>query len=303
MKVNRLLAAAISLVGSLLLVAATAGPSLAAVSSTPVVGWVPQAGGVHALATDGTWIYLGGNFTSVKNPVTKKTQTSMHLIRLSLATGNPDPTWTPSVDGDIRTMVFDPAASVLYLGGSFATVDGAARSDLAAVNTLDSGTVTGWNPGADAPVLAMIQLDPSTMLVGGQFLHIGSVTRNHLAKISTGGVLDATFAPKINKTVRSLALPAGASFVLMGGDFTMVGGTTRMYIAEVDLTTALPTAWNMGDPCGSSPRICPALALITTPTAFYIAAGGPGGVCRTLIPSRATSGGRSAATATTKRWP
>ena len=271
-----------------LLLATGSSAAQAAVSTTPVVGWVPQDGGVHALATDGTWIYLGGDFDAITNPATKQRISTAGLVRISLATGNPDPTWLPTADGDIRTMLYDPASTLLYIGGDFANVNGTARTRLAALATTGSGSLTSWNPAADDEVRTIIQLDPNTLLVGGSFLHIGSVVRNHAAKIGTNGVLDPTFKPTINNAVDAFSRPAGAAFVLMGGEFTTVGGQARHYVAEIDTTAGAPLAWNLGSPCGAKvTQICPAIALITTPTAYYVAAGGPGGHVLNVDPNTA----------------
>ncbi len=276
MSLRPLRLAVASAAAAALLVTGTATASMAAVSAVPAVGWVPNAG-VHALAADGTWRYLGGAFTSLTNPTTHATVTATRLTRLSVATGAPDPTWSPTVDGDIRAMVLDPTTSLLYLGGDFQTVDGAARSRLASVSTSGGGAVGAWNPGADSLVKSMIQTDAGTIYVAGQFLHIGTAARAHVARISPAGVLDATFKPKINNTVYSLAQPAGSTALLIGGNFTMVGGLARKYIAQIDPTTAATLPWYPGDPCGTSPKVCPVFAFVATPTAIYAAAGGPGG--------------------------
>jgi hypothetical protein len=253
-----------------------ASPSSATTSNTPAPGWYPNAP-VHAMTTDGTWVYLGGTFTTLTSSITGATTPAAGLARISLSTGQPDTAWTPSVDGDVRSMAVDPTSSTLYLGGDFTHVDGAARTRLGAVATTGAGAVQSWAPAADKEVRAVNVVDAQTILVAGSFTHIGTSQRQHVALVSNAGVLNKTFKPKINQSVYAASQPPGASFVVIGGLFTMVGGVSHPYIAAIDLTTGAPTSWNPGTPCTGSTASCPVLSLLTTATNYYAAAGGPGG--------------------------
>ena len=71
------------------------------IGSTPRASWIPDAQ-VNALATDGTYVYLGGTFTALVNPVTGMSQTHTRLARINIATGVADGTWSPAVNGTIR---------------------------------------------------------------------------------------------------------------------------------------------------------------------------------------------------------
>jgi hypothetical protein len=258
------------------LLALAAQSSTAVVSSTPTAQWIPNDG-VHALATDGTYLYVGGEFTSLKNPKSSATQTHTRLARINLATGIPDPVWTPVVDGDIRSMTLDPTQTVLYVGGAFSHVDTAARAHIAAVSTQGSGAVTTWNPGASNTVYALTMAG-TDVLAGGSFLTIGEVGQQHLAEIDSSGALVRSFRPTSNGTVRAISQPPGANFVVVGGQFTELGGQSRSFLGAVTLATGALTSFNPINPCVTNPaEACLVFSLATTATDYYAAVAGPGG--------------------------
>ncbi len=63
----------------------------------------------------------------------------------------------------------------VYLGGSFTTVGGRSRSNVAAVSF--GGVVSKWNPGANRSVF-VLRLGPNGQLfAGGDFTRIGGKLR------------------------------------------------------------------------------------------------------------------------------
>jgi hypothetical protein len=69
----------------------------------------------------------------------------------------------------------------LYMGGSFSTVGGVARSGLAAVNTSDGSLDNSFNPSLNSLVMGLA-ISGSTLYVGGGFTTINGITRNRHAK-------------------------------------------------------------------------------------------------------------------------
>jgi hypothetical protein len=254
----------------------SASASGAVVSSAPTSQWIPNSG-VHALATDGTYLYLGGMFTSLKDPSSSATQTHTRLARVNLVSGLPDPRWTPVVDGDVTAMTLNEAQTVLYVGGSFTHVDSSARSHLAALSTKGTGSLTDWNPGASDDVLAMITIGADVM-VGGSFATVAGKAYPHLAELTSSGSLVSAFHPAVNNTVHAISQPPGASFVVIGGKFTVLNTSARLYIGAVTLATGSTTSWNAPNPCVVDPEeACLVLSLATTATDYYAAVAGPGG--------------------------
>src|SRR5215208_7161885 len=71
---------------------------------------------------------------------------------------SPDPR-TVQTDGAVRTIL--RVGSKVYIGGSFTSVAGKPRSNLAAINA-NTGRLTGWAPKANGQVRAPLSVAPPT---------------------------------------------------------------------------------------------------------------------------------------------
>jgi len=136
-----------------------------------------------------------------------------------------------------------------YIGGSFTSVRpyGSAagsketpRAHLAAINS--DGTLNGWNPGANAAVLALAASpDGSTVYAGGDFTTVANVTRPHVAALGASSGTTTAFNPSTDLSVLSIA--ATSTKVYLGGSFTKVGAASRAHLAAVSQTGTLDTTW------------------------------------------------------------
>ena len=251
------------------------GTNLFRVAGVPTPTWMPNDA-VHALATDGTYVYLGGDFTSLHAPTGPATATYTRLARINLKTGVADPGWTPTVDGSVLSLALNSSGTALYLGGTFTTVDGQARANLAAVSTTGSGPVTSFNPGPNNRVQAILT-DGSELVVGGAFTQIAGLKQPRLAKVMIpSGVLDTTFSPTIDGPVESMAAVPGQSAYAVGGNFATIDGTARNDIAIVTSSAGSPTSWNATGAC-TAPAGCPVLSIVISGAQLFVAQGGPGG--------------------------
>src|SRR5207244_3791437 len=86
--------------------------------------------------------------------------------------------WNPGTNGTVRTIAV--TSTRVYLGGSFSSVGGKARSNLAAVTY--AGAVAKWNPGANRAVFVIRPGPNGELFAGGDFTKIGGATRRHLAE-------------------------------------------------------------------------------------------------------------------------
>ena len=253
----------------------TAAPSLAVVSPTPAPQWIPNDE-VHALASDGTYVYIAGVFAGL-NPSSSTTQTHTHLARINLATGVPDPSWNPTVNGDILAMTIDPTDSVVYIGGNFTQVNGVTRTRLAGALDRERRCDIAWNPIANFIVQALA-MNGTQIVVAGQFSHIAGAPQHYLAQVTSTGALVASFRPVLDSGAYSLSQPPGASFIVVGGAFDTIGGLSAPYVGAVDLVTGANTGWLAANNCTSAPNHpCVGLGLATTATDYYVAISGPGG--------------------------
>lgn len=211
-------------------VAAFDGGGTGAVSS-----WDPKTNSdVNGVDVSGTKVFLAGFFSSAgghyRNRVAAFTTSTGELD-----TGfDPGTTFTSTAAREVNRIVFN--GSDLYVGGSFNTVDGAARNRLAKLNAV-TGALDAWNPNITDTTTSQVedlQIDAanSFLYVAGAWDSgtIGGAAAFRLARVNTTtAVGDATWVPTPNGTVH--VIRQDASNIYAGGEFTKLGidaiGTTE----------------------------------------------------------------------------
>lgn len=141
------------------------------------------------------------------------------------------------------------------LGGSFTNSSIVAGPNLARLQR--DGTVdAGFEPGigANGPVRAFAVLPDGRALLGGSFTSYDGVARNSLARIQTGGALDAAFDPgaQLDGGVNALAVQADGR-VILGGEFKNFGGVKRGGLARLNSDASLDLDFNPGS--GANGRV------------------------------------------------
>jgi uncharacterized delta-60 repeat protein len=216
---------------------------------------VSAGGNVTGLAVqpDGK-ILLSGNFTSVNG--TART----NIARLN-ADGGLDTGFNPSVSagGVVPALVLQPDGKIL-LGGTFTSVNGTARTNIARLNA-DGSLDTSFDPasGANNFVYELALQPDGKVLVGGAFSSVGGSTRRGIARLNANGSLDTSFNPVLNtgSSVWSFAVQPDAS-VIIGGAFTSVNSIARNNIARLNADGSLDTSF---DPASGANDSVLALAL------------------------------------------
>lgn len=196
-------------------------------------------------APDGT-LYLGGDFTYMGPP------TGGHGIISNDGTGDGMADGTmegayPYVDGYVdATVAAGDGSGDFFIGGSFSSVGGVARSNLARINadgTLDSA----WSCDTNGTVSALA-VSAGFLYVGGDFTTIGVRSYQRLARVEVAtGATSLFWAPNPNGRVRAIAV--SGTNVYIGGSFTNVDSTERNYLACVSTLGGLSTfgrvtSWN-----------------------------------------------------------
>ncbi len=195
---------------------------------------------VHCLALQGDGrILVGGEFSQLGG------QPREGLGRLN-ADGTLDATFNPSpasAGGWSAIYCLAPQADgKILVGGSFTTIAGQPRNNLARLNT--DGTVDStFDPGAGGSVYALAIQEDGKILVGGRFTTLGTHACGKLGRLQAEGTVDVDFNPGIAGDVRVI-VPQPDGAIIVGGEFTVIGGEPRNKLARLKADGTLDAAYH-----------------------------------------------------------
>jgi hypothetical protein len=189
---------------------------------------------VRSITSDATYVYLGGDFTTLNSTVLKN-----RIAQVNASTGFPTG-WNPNADASVNAMVIN--SGTLYAGGAFGNIGGAARARIAGLSTT-TGAATAYNPSANGNVNAFL-ISSDTLFIGGAFTTIGAQTRNRIAAYTMSNSALTAFDPNANNTVNAFAKINSKLFV--GGNFTSIGSQNLNSLGSIDLITGAATTFNAG---------------------------------------------------------
>lgn len=180
--------------------------------------WNANANGtVFAVRVSGDELYVGGSFSLAGGQ--PRNGAASFDASSGLVTGwNPDAAKGLSL-GEIYTFAFD--SGVVYAGGTFDTIGGQSRRNLAALDPL-TGAAQAWNPGPDTWVQCL-HMTGGSLLVGGEFTDVSMLPQGDLAAFTVGtvGVRDmprAALRVPVTASPNPSRGPAYLRFSLAAGD-------------------------------------------------------------------------------------
>jgi uncharacterized delta-60 repeat protein len=192
---------------------------------------------------------LAGRFATV-NGVSRN-----RIARLN-ADGSLDLTFNPGtgLSGTfdiLEAVVMQPDGKVL-IGGSFSSVNGTNRNNVARLNadgSLDLTFDPGTGPSDTVDGMAL-QTD-GRILIGGLFSSVNGTNSSHVARLNPDGSLDASFNLAAGAAdVYSIVVQLDGRIVI-AGSFTSVSGTNRNYIARLNADGSLDTSFDPGTGAGN----------------------------------------------------
>jgi hypothetical protein len=214
-------------------------------SGNALASFAQVAGGqVNYIVPDGTggW-YISGSFTYVSGVA--RAGVAHLLSNYSLdSTWNPFPTGSYGIIGPMAVL-----NGTLYVGGSFGTIQGQIRKNLAAFN-VSTGALLPWNPAGPNANYTQLAASGTSVYVLGGFTNFGSNLQNYLAAFdaSSGALLPWN----ASTDVQPVFMKINNGNVYVGGNFTYVNGTFNRFSAELDPTTGALLPWNPGLPSAPS---------------------------------------------------
>ena len=170
------------------------------------------------MAQSGGVAYVGGEFTAITDGVT--TLSRQHVVAVSEANGQPVAGFVADTDGAVDALAV--VGNRLYLGGSFTTVNGFARKNLARVDLVSGALDTAFSLDANN-IVYDLWLNGTRLYLSGDFTTLGGTARSKVAALDTvtGGLVGG-FKPTVDRRASSVATSPDGSTVYLGGRFTTV---------------------------------------------------------------------------------
>jgi hypothetical protein len=199
--------------------------------SGAVSSWSPSASStVRALALKGSRLYAGGTFSTMNGASVSR------LAALDTSSGALKTDFKPRPDAGVRSLAVAPDGTRLYVAGSFTTIGGSSRRNLAAVSP-SSGSARSWAPNPGWFVYAVtISSDGSRVYAGG------AGDGGHVAAWSPSSN-SALWHKTLDGDVNALAL-SGALY--LGGHFHAASSQPREKLAALNPSTGSVDPWNPG---------------------------------------------------------
>jgi hypothetical protein len=203
--------------------------------------WHPSVNGiVFSLATDGTTLFVGGDFTTVNG----LPRGNFAAVGLRGHVEN----WHLDTTNQVRALTY--SGTTLFLGGQFGFVEGQRRTRLAAADLSVAPPAGGspplldWTPKTNKSVRSILILQDGNVLIGGVWTEIkeqgGSVwdtTKPFIQALTPPGPGGGLFAQWDEHTIdfvwKLALLPDGRVIVGRGGN---KGGTVAAYTETGDVT-------------------------------------------------------------------
>jgi len=178
------------------------------------------------LSTDGSILYVGGNFSCVGAldiDLNCIGDARNYLAAIDTGTGTALSAFSPEPDATVNTLVLNSDDSILYAGGNFYVGD----AEYAAAYTTTDNTATVFDPGFDNEVTDIVlSSDDATLYVLGYFELVNdAIPQQYIAALdaTSGATTDFNAALDgvgVNALGNGLALSSDDATLYVGGDFS-----------------------------------------------------------------------------------
>lgn len=224
--------------------------------------------------TVGATVYVAGRFNNAR-PYGAAAGTQLaprrNILAFDLATGQLRNNFAPVLNGQALAITASPDGSRIYVGGDFTSVNGVARSRIAALDPGTGALLSGFSPSVGGSVRAIVASN-STVWFGGTFGNVGSASRNRLAAVSASNSALLSWAPNAaSGRVNALTLSPEGGRVVVGGAFTTLNGSNRpgYGLGMVHATTGANLPIQANDIVRNAGTDSAILSLSSDGTSFY----------------------------------
>lgn len=210
-------------------------------------GWAGANRGAYTLALqrDGK-VVIGGDLDTF-NGIARK-----GIARVN-ADGALDESFAPNLEGKARAVYSLAMQSdgKILIGGSFTSINGLARTNLARLNpdgSSDSSFVGSVAGGSSDGVEVIVLQPDGRIVIGGFFSVVNGVSRNRIARLHSNGSLDTSFLNALSgmdQVVWAIAVQSDGK-VVVGGWFNTINGADRKYLARLNANGTLDPSFLAG---------------------------------------------------------
>lgn len=231
-------------VAAIVAVAATLLGCKPIVSEDPV-DWTPHVldGRVMAVAQVGDTVFIGGEFTRIREAGSSNELTRQNFAAFDARTGDVLDV-APAFDGQVEAILPAPDGRSIYVGGWFFTVDGRASRSLARLDVDTLQPVPGFTVPLISGRVRDLALAGGRLWIAGAFSHVNGVPQRALATLNAAtGARDPYMGLAITGTqnggttqVLKVDVTPDGRRLLAIGNFREVAGRTARQVVALDLT-------------------------------------------------------------------
>ncbi|WP_315501377.1 PKD domain-containing protein [Actinomyces radicidentis] len=193
-----------------------------------------------AVSDDGKTLYVGGSFDKVDGTWHGR----LAAFDLTKGHGQLISSFKPMFSTTVNAI--DVHGSTVYAGGAFKTVNGVARTELAAVSA-DKGTLLDWKAsatGTNSQVYALkVSPDGSKVVVGGSFQTLNGSSNPGYGLAMLDASTGAMLSTPVNSTIR-VAGNYGAILDLEVDDSGFYGAAYSQSVSRANLEGTFKSDWN-----------------------------------------------------------
>lgn len=204
-------------------------------------------GYIWAQTTVGNIVYAVGSFSNAR-PAGAAAGTNLtprsNILAFDITTGDLITSFAPSTNGPIKSVTPSPDGSRIYIGGSFNTVNGQPRNNIAALDAVTGALVPGFAPSIGGTGVYAIATSGTSVYVGGAFGQANATARRNLAAFNSSNGALLPWAPTTDRQVDAMVMEPGNSKVIAGGRFYQTNDQVQRGLVALHPTTgAIITSW------------------------------------------------------------
>ncbi len=205
-------------------------------------------GEVVTMTQVGSWIIVGGTFTTVRNADSSTDIPRNNLFAFNATTGQVSTSFAPNPNGTVYKVQAAADGTSAYVGGNFTSVTSGGTtvpvSRLYRVNVSTGAQLTSFQAGSLNGQVRDISVTGNRLWIAGKFTHVHGVSRRALATLNaTSGARDDYFNGVVGGAHRDGSVtnvlqittnPANNRLVAVG-NFTTINGVFHEQIFMLDI--------------------------------------------------------------------